>query len=808
MASGVLAQTASPYSWRYYRPGNTGIQGDYCDALWISADGDPWIGGYDASFEEGGIAKFIQSENRWLNISSVDTPAFGHPDQTGMSRIGDFAEDANGVLWMGTGHGALKFNPADGISSIQRFYAGNSQMMSGWCRNVEIAPDGTIWFSSYSTAWGDGGLARYNPSTNTWTKFASYGDGDLGIQPRPGGGYYVWTRNYVTGKAARWTSTTGTWTEYNVAVGNPGNIVGKTATDASGNTWMTRIIDEFGRSELDLRRPDGSWVGISAPFAEFWGLRAFGNGQALAVDGGSTVWRYDGSGWINLGAWRTGAFSNDVGMDSDGNVWVCGTGGAAVRDAQTGTWQRHRLTNNGNMDSFINDLTVGADGTVYASSNGAPGIGGMAKFDGTRWTNFNQEHHGLGIDWPFPTDNSEAVLLRKNGNVVVNPMFNGVHEYSNGNWQSLNNSADVVGMVEDSLDRLWVLGEYFNLKVQNGNSWTDVGITAWGSRIQVDPSRAGTIWAATGHEVKRTDGATTLVTKSIDDFPELTSQSDTFSGLAVGPDGTAWVGCTVMLGAGGDGGGLIRINPNGTTSLIRWETGWNLPGRYVTPLCVTPDGRVWMVYVNTHQYFDGGLCWYDGTNVGTFPGPVDGAPQWGGLPHTQVKDAEVRVLPDGYEIWMSCLSRGMAVLSVRRQLKGQVTLEDFGGVVNGRTITVEIVGGLTHTATLDGQGRYSVPAPANGTYSVRIKGSHWLTKAVGGVVVTDNGAANVNASLINGDVDGDNEVGPGDFGSLATAFLSVSGDQNWNEEADLDGDGEVGPGDFGILATNFLTSGD
>jgi hypothetical protein len=41
-----------------------------------------------------------------------------------------------------------------------------------------------------------------------------------------------------------------------------------------------------------------------------------------------------------------------------------------------------------------------------------------------------------------------------------------------------------------------------------------------------------------------------------------------------------------------------------------------------------------------------------------------GSPQWGGLPHTQVKDVEVRLVPGGYELWMSCLSRGLAVLSV------------------------------------------------------------------------------------------------------------------------------------------------
>jgi hypothetical protein len=44
------------YSWRYYRVGNTGIQGDYHEAVWVGADGDPYLGGYDPVFEEGGFA--------------------------------------------------------------------------------------------------------------------------------------------------------------------------------------------------------------------------------------------------------------------------------------------------------------------------------------------------------------------------------------------------------------------------------------------------------------------------------------------------------------------------------------------------------------------------------------------------------------------------------------------------------------------------------------------------------------------------------------------------------------------------------
>jgi len=74
----ALPQNAT-YSWRYYRPGNTGIQGDYNEAVWIDPNGNPYIGGYQPLFEEGGFAKLIKSKNKWINYSNVDYPIIGNP---------------------------------------------------------------------------------------------------------------------------------------------------------------------------------------------------------------------------------------------------------------------------------------------------------------------------------------------------------------------------------------------------------------------------------------------------------------------------------------------------------------------------------------------------------------------------------------------------------------------------------------------------------------------------------------------------------------------------------------------------------
>jgi hypothetical protein len=153
-------------TWRYYRPGNTGIQGDYCEALWIGSDGDPWIGGYDPGFEGGGIAKFIQAENRWVNISNVDYPVIGHPDLTGTTRVSDFAQDAQGRLWLATWRSALRFDPAVGPSTLVNYASASAALANGGCRDLEISPDGKLWFALLGFGGSTGGIVRHTPDTS------------------------------------------------------------------------------------------------------------------------------------------------------------------------------------------------------------------------------------------------------------------------------------------------------------------------------------------------------------------------------------------------------------------------------------------------------------------------------------------------------------------------------------------------------------------------------------------------------------------------------------------------------------------
>ncbi len=689
-AISVFAQNPS-YSWRYYNTGNTGIQGDYAEGIWVDHDGDPYIAAYTPGWEEGGFAKYIQSENRWINYSNVDFPVIGDINDVGSSRISDIEEDANGILWMATWRGLLKFNPAVGGSSLQFWGANNSIHPGGRSRDLAIAPDGSIWIAVVSVTWGNGGLVNYNPATNQW-RYWGYGTTannwpplipfliNVSIQTKPNGGYSVWAA--YESIVVVFDSNTQLFTQL-PNNGNPGDVLklpGHDCVDNLQNLWAIRVASP-GIYSLDYKTQSGNWVTpvqppVSSLINDIWSFKAYGNGSALLVDGNSNVWRFNGSSWQNLGAWKDGAFSYGIDLDDNGNIWVTGVGGAAKRNSQTGTWQRYRITNSSQIDYWVDDISIDNQGNVWMTGNAGPGYGGFQKFDGTRWTGFNEYTYGLGYPFPFPSDNTEAIYYRpSNGTIVINPLFGYLHSWNGSNYTSLNYPHDrSEGLVEDSQGRLWSLGEYFNLKYYNDatNSWTTVPFDGWGYKIAKDPTRSGTIWACSGNQVLRTDG-TYNFTRYNTDFPELDPQSDLLTTVAPDSNGIAWVGSYK---------GLFKLNANTGTYQFYSPSNSQIPGDNIAPLIVTPDGRMWFANFQSTTTSIYGLCWFDGTNFGIIP-----QQQTGGLPHAQIYDIEMKNIQNGYELWISCASRGVAVLTVRGTIV-PVELSSFSASVDGNNITL------------------------------------------------------------------------------------------------------------------------
>jgi streptogramin lyase len=386
--------------------------------------------------------------------------------------------------------------------------------------------------------------------------------------------------------------------------------------------------------------------------ADIWAFKAFGSHEALITGLNSEIFQYTGTSWQSKGIWREGAYTYALDIDWAGNIWVNGIEGAAKRDVETGIWQRYRVTNSSQIDYWVEDISIDDQGNVWMTGNAGPGTGGFQMFDGTRWTGFNEYTYGLGYPFPFPTDNTEAICYRpSNGSVVINPMFNNLHSWNGSSYTSLNYpETRSRGLVEDSQGRLWSLGEYYSLSYyeDENSGWIPVEITGIGVNIRKDPEIPGTIWACSYYQVLRTDG-TESYSKVIEDFTELDPQSDFLTSVMPAPGNTAWVGSNK---------GLFKISANENVYQFFSPSNSAIPGENVTPLAVTSDGRIWFTNFGSVDTTRIGLCWYDGSQFGIFPVEA------GGLPHSQIPDLEIKELINGYELWISCLSQGIAVLEV------------------------------------------------------------------------------------------------------------------------------------------------
>lgn len=143
---------------------------------------------------------------------------------------------------------------------------------------------------------------------------------------------------------------------------------------------------------------------------------------------------------------------------------------------------------------------------------------------------------------------------------------------------------------------------------------------------------------------------------------------------------------------------------------------------------------------------------------------------------------------------------------------GNTSLQGLTG--SNRVRTVEMIMKWDDSAQVVTQaqfgnavGPYTMNTSLRGPVSIRFTSVGFLAKRVP-FVLSSAGQSGVNANLLAGDANGDNEVGPADFALLAASFGSFNGDGNFDWRCDFNNDGEVGPVDFALLAGNFGLFGD
>ncbi|MHB9036987.1 MAG: family 16 glycoside hydrolase [Armatimonadota bacterium] len=103
-------------------------------------------------------------------------------------------------------------------------------------------------------------------------------------------------------------------------------------------------------------------------------------------------------------------------------------------------------------------------------------------------------------------------------------------------------------------------------------------------------------------------------------------------------------------------------------------------------------------------------------------------------------------------------------------LSGLVDLKEFAGDRSLAPVKIELIrnGNVmrTESVSLDCSGNYFLPAVTPGTYDVAFSACKWLRKVVSGVNASLGGTGIANASLDNGDMDGDNNVTSTDLNTV------------------------------------------
>ncbi len=182
------------------------------------------------------------------------------------------------------------------------------------------------------------------------------------------------------------------------------------------------------------------------------------------------------------------------------------------------------------------------------------------------------------------------------------------------------------------------------------------------------------------------------------------------------------------------------------------------------------------------------------------------APAGGGVTVKNLFDYDQNGTVDDTDArWMEKLAwQGpMAFVTVSLQ---DTTVGPVGRVVRFEWVDATNTVLLAWNDVLDAQGKAIIPAFAAGPNRLRLKHGTWLRRAEAAAPSTNDQVLSL--SLINGDVNDDNEIGSPDFALLAASFGTFAGNGGHNSRADLNQDGEVGPADFAILAGSFGEFGD
>ena len=496
------------------------------------------------------------------------------PDEVPAQLSSALAQDAQGLIWIGTQDGLVRY---DGYTfKVYQPKSGDPTSLSGsYIRSICVAKDGRLWVGSISD-----GLSIFDPRTEKFTQFRHDAtrqnslahDHVEAIAEDRDGHFWLATDNGLD----RFDPTSGTFEHFQHDPQNPASL--------ANNQVRALLMDHEG--ELWVGTREGLQRRISATGA----FISIGNNPD---DADSLV----------------GQHITKLFEDTHDQIWI-GTvnAGAAVLNVKSGRLHRLRAaihSTDSNLSHYwVYSFVQAADGEVWVGTYG----GGIDIVDPQSLKIVDRLHHDSALTSTIGGDRIGAMLVDKSGLVWVGTWGGGIawHDPSTRaflKWRHSPNNPDgpthveIVRSMEMSDGTIWLGTNGNGIDIMTGDGHLRGGFRpipadpyslADGAVTCLAQSADGTIWVAT------LDG--TLHRMRMGSGMHVFERFSTGRGLPGGPirtmvfaaDGALWAGSV---------NGLARIDPvddHVKVFVHRDNDSTSLSGREVESLAFTPDGTLWV----------------------------------------------------------------------------------------------------------------------------------------------------------------------------------------------------------------------
>lgn len=418
--------------WMRYLPTNTGLPGNYVYSVAIDIDGKKWIAAEDPVWDEGGIGVF--DDTKWKVLNQFNSPLPNY-------YVSEIAIEKDGTKWISVpGYGVVKHKGASWVV----YNTSNSPLPSNNISSIQFDRLGNKWFGLRSNNLNIGGLAKFD-GTN-WTLYNRNNSGlpgnfidAIAVDSLNN----IWASVQYKG-VVKFNGTS--WTVHSiVAQFDPPFI----AVDANNVIWT-------GSTSNGLYKYDGTtWTNYnrynSAIFTDYI--------QCAAIENGTTLWlgslsggliKYDQTTFTRFGNVPL-SHMYTITIDPLGYKWIGGIGG--ITKFKESSMTHYNVHNTGLPERWANGITIDKNNIKWISTPG----GGLSRFDGSEWRNFNPYNFG-SEPWPFPSDQVRESIVDKFGNMWVAVDGGGVGKWDGTNWTRYESGLTIDAVISvgiDSLQTIW-----------------------------------------------------------------------------------------------------------------------------------------------------------------------------------------------------------------------------------------------------------------------------------------------------------------------------------------------------------------